>query len=141
MYKLDGAYSMNFLLLQRKSEGGFNGRVGIKTIVLIIIAILVFAGSWQYLVFRESTFFPKSGLVSRSGPVYYSYGASANISGTNAIIPIFDEQFLLVFDQDFSLLQYNITAVAQNESYGNGGLLYYLNSEAIEPIQQFKINP
>ncbi|MDG6999093.1 MAG: hypothetical protein JRN15_08270 [Nitrososphaerota archaeon] len=107
-------------MLQNKSESGSRVRVGVKTIVLIIIVIVVLAGSWQYLVFNESAFFPKSGLVSSSGPVCYSHAASTNVSGTNAIVPIFDEQFILVFDQDFSLLQYNITAVAQNESYGNG---------------------
>ncbi|MCL5067161.1 MAG: hypothetical protein M1368_02255 [Thaumarchaeota archaeon] len=111
---------MNLLLLQNKSEAGSRARVRIKIIVLIIMAILVLAGSWQYLVFNESAFFPKSGLVSSSGPVCYSYAASANVSEKNTIIPFFDEQFVLFFDQDFSLLQYNITAIAQNESYGNG---------------------
>jgi hypothetical protein len=104
-----------FLIQRRK-------RLKLFAVVVILVLAVSIIGSFLYYYSIFFVPYPKSGLDTASGPACYPFNGNINSTFTiSSKLPNFDEQLWLFFNQKLSsVLQYNVSAVAQNDSLGNG---------------------
>ncbi|HZW56749.1 MAG TPA: hypothetical protein VFF30_10720 [Nitrososphaerales archaeon] len=100
-----------------------NNKMILCLVAVVLALILASMASYFYIYYgRAVGSYPKSGLELMSGSVCYAYDGNVTGPGGNAShLPNVLQQFHLNFNQEFgAVLQFNVSAVEQNESLGNG---------------------